>query len=69
MDVHFIFEGTGFLRYQVRMMTGTLIAVGQNRIDSYDVQRMLDAKDKSVCRYNAASCGLYLVEVKFSYNA
>lgn len=47
MDVHFIFEGTGFLRYQVRMMTGTLIAVGQHKIGVDDVQRMLDAKDKS----------------------
>ena len=65
-DVHFIFEGTGFLRYQVRMMTGTLIAVGQHKIDIDDVQRMLDAKDKSACRYNAPSCGLYLVEVKYN---
>ena len=66
MDVHFIFEGTGFLRYQVRMMTGTLIAVGQHKIGVDDVQRMLDAKDKSACRYNASSCGLYLVEVKYN---
>ena len=64
-DVHFIFEGTGFLRYQVRMMTGTLIAVGQHKIDADDVQRMLDAKNKSACRYNAPSCGLYLVEVMY----
>lgn len=48
------------------MMTGTLIAVGQHKIDIDDVQRMLDAKDKSACRYNAPSCGLYLVEVKYN---
>lgn len=52
--------------YQVRMMTGTLIAVGQHKIGVDDVQRMLDAKDKSACRYNASSCGLYLVEVKYN---
>ena len=48
------------------MMTGTLIAVGQHKIGVDDVQRMLDVKDKSACRYNASSCGLYLVEVKYN---
>ena len=38
----------------------------QHKIDIDDVQRMLDAKDKSACRYNASSCGLYLVEVKYN---
>lgn len=64
-DVHFIYEGTGFLRYQVRMMTGTLIAVGQHKIDIQDVKTILEAKNKEACRYNANACGLYLVEVKY----
>ena len=61
--IRFIFEGSGFLRYQVRMMTGTLLAVGNNQIEPEDVKVMLDQKDKSACRYNAAPQGLYLVEV------
>lgn len=65
-DVHFIFEGNGFLRYQVRMMVGTLIAVGQHKIDVEDVEWILHQKDKHACRYNAPSCGLYLVEVKYN---
>ena len=65
-DVHFIFEGNGFLRYQVRMMVGTLIAVGQHKIDVEDVRWILNQKDKHACRYNAPSCGLYLVEVKYN---
>lgn len=64
-EVRFIFEGNGFLRYQVRMMTGTLIAVGRNQITPYDVKKMLDAKDKNACRYNAQPHGLYLMEVKY----
>lgn len=64
-DIHFIYEGTGFLRYQVRMMTGTLIAVGQHKIDPITVKTILDQKDKDACRYNADPCGLYLVEVKY----
>lgn len=45
-DVHFLFEGNGFLRYQVRMMTGTLIEVGKQRIQPLDVQHMLLEKIK-----------------------
>ena len=64
-NIHFIFEGNGFLRYQVRMMTGTLLAAGKNQIEPMDVKRMLEAKNKEVCRYNAHPYGLYLMEVKY----
>ena len=62
-DYYFSFEGNGFLRYQVRMMTGTLIEVGKQTIAPLDVQKMLDLKDKEACRYNASPQGLYLMEV------
>lgn len=65
-EVHFIFEGTGFLRYQVRMMVGTLIAVGQHKIEPKDVEWILEQKNKEACRYNAKACGLYLVGVNYS---
>lgn len=64
-DIRFIYEGTGFLRYQVRMMTETLIMVGSNKIDIEEVKRILDKKDKSACRYNASPNGLYLVHVNY----
>ena len=64
-DVHFLFEGNGFLRYQVRMMTGTLIEVGKQRIQPLDVQQMLLEKNKEVCRYNAPPQGLYLMKVRY----
>lgn len=62
-DYYFSFEGNGFLRYQVRMMTGTLIEVGKQTITALDVQKMLDLKDKEACRFNASPQGLYLMEV------
>lgn len=65
-EIHFVFEGTGFLRYQVRMMVGTLIAVGQKKIEPEKVEWILEQRDKEACRYNAKACGLYLVEVKYS---
>lgn len=64
-DIRTIFEGTGFLRYQVRMMMGTLIEVGKRRLDPMDVKRILDAKNKNACRYNAQAQGLYLVKVNY----
>ena len=64
-DVRFEFEGSGFLRYQVRMMSAVLIAAGEGKINPVDVKKMLDAKDKHACRYNAPAQGLYLKEVKY----
>ena len=60
-----IFEGTGFLRYQVRMMMATLLAVGKGKIEPIRVREILEACDKDACRYNASACGLYLVEVNY----
>lgn len=63
--VQMIFEGNGFLRYMVRMLAQTLIEAGKHRISKAEIQKMLDAKDKHVCRYKAAPQGLYLVEVRY----
>ena len=64
-DIRFVFIGDGFLRYQVRMMSATLIAAGEGKIVPEDVKKMLDAKDKHACRYNASAQGLYLMEVYY----
>lgn len=58
-----IYEGNGFMRYMVRMLTGTLIEVGRRRLHYDEVKVMLEAKSKTACRYNAKPCGLYLMEV------
>lgn len=64
-DVHFIFEGNGFLRYQVRMMVGVLEAAGRGKIRPEDIGRMLEMKNKEASRYNAPAQGLFLVEVEY----
>ena len=63
--IQLIFRGDGFLRYQVRMMAQTIIETGLHHLEVKDVKRMLDACDKHACRYKAAACGLYLVEVNY----
>lgn len=64
-DIYTCFESNGFLRYQVRMMMGTLIEVGKHHIPAEKVKEILDAKDKMACRYNAKPYGLYLMKVNY----
>lgn len=63
--VHFIFEGSGFLRYMVRMLVQTIIEVGKHTLTVEEVKMMLEAKSKHLCRFKAQPEGLYLVEVKY----
>lgn len=63
--VRFIFEGNGFLRYMVRMISQTLIETGKHRLEIEDVQAMLEGKNKHLCRYKAQPEGLYLVHVYY----
>lgn len=64
--LHFRLEGNSFLRYMVRMIVGTLIEAGRDRLSVQEVKAMLEAKDKEACRYKAPGSGLYLVEVRYS---
>ena len=59
------FEGKGFLRYMVRLITGTLIEAGRGRLTYDEVANMLAIKDKDVCKYNAKPWGLYLADIEY----
>jgi tRNA pseudouridine38-40 synthase len=63
--VRISFYGEGFLRYMVRMLTGTMLEVGRGRITLEDVQKIMDRRDKTACRYNAKPHGLSLVKVYY----
>lgn len=63
--VRLIFEGKGFLRYMVRMITQVLIEVGLGRLNSQDIQSMFDLNNKQACKLNAPAQGLVLVEVRY----
>lgn len=64
-DLVLIFKGKGFMRHMVRMIVGTLLQVASHRFTLADVQAMLDAKSKEVCKWNAEPQGLYLVKVDY----
>lgn len=57
------FEGDGFMRYMVRMIVGTLIEVGLERITTEEVQKILEDDKRKVVSYKAPANGLYLEKV------
>ena len=59
------FEGTGFLRYQVRNMVGILIRVGENKISPEDVEKILESKDRTKSGKTAPAEGLYLTKINY----
>lgn len=59
------YYGKGFLRYMVRMMTAELMEVGKGAIQPEDIQKILDARSKTISRKNAPANGLTLMEVDY----
>ena len=58
-----VFVGTGFLRYMVRNMVGTLIMVGQGKIKSEDIITILKKEDRIYAGKTSKPEGLYLKNV------
>jgi len=62
-QITFVFVGTGFLRYMVRNMVGTLIMVGQGKIKSEDIINILKEENRVAAGKTAKPEGLYLKNV------
>lgn len=54
-----------FLHHQVRNMAGALKFVGEGRWTLEDLQRALDAKDRTKGPFMAPACGLYFIKVDY----
>ena len=59
------FLGTGFMRYQVRNMIGTLIEIGEGKRKSEDIIDILAAEDRRKAGKTANHEGLYLKDVLY----
>ena len=55
----------GFLRYMVRSIAGTLMAVGRGELDEKLVSRAINEGDRSLSAATAPACGLTLVSVRY----
>ncbi|HEV2707089.1 MAG TPA: tRNA pseudouridine(38-40) synthase TruA [Pyrinomonadaceae bacterium] len=63
VEIHASAEG--FLRYMVRSIAGTLLAVGRGEKDTETVARALATGDRTLVGATAPACGLTLVEVHY----
>lgn len=63
--VTILFTGTGFFRYMVRNMVGTLIEIGEGRKKSEDITTILTSKDRIKAGKTANPEGLYLNNVVY----
>ena len=65
-EIHIIYKGEGFLQYMVRILTGTLIEVGEGKRDADSMPDILKALDRKKAGAAAPACGLTLTEVKYN---
>jgi tRNA pseudouridine38-40 synthase len=56
-------EGTAFLRNMVRILAGSLVAVGKGKMTPDQVEALLTSGDRSQAGVTAPACGLTLVRV------
>lgn len=58
-------EADGFLRFMVRNMVGTLVAVGLGKLPASKVQHILKSKDRAQAGATAPPQGLFLIDVTY----
>lgn len=58
-------RGTAFLRHMVRIMTGTLVAVGKGKLKPGAMPGIIEARDRASAGMTAPPQGLVLVKVEY----
>ncbi len=61
--IEFRISADGFLRYMVRSIAGTLLAVGRGELDRQQVKRAIEEGDRSIVGATAPAKGLTLLNV------
>ena len=64
-EIRFTYTGDGFLYHMVRILTGTLLEVGQKKRPPEDVRRVLNGKDRQLAGPLVPPQGLALMEVGY----
>ena len=63
--VCFRVSANGFLYNMVRILAGTLLAVGQEKLEPTDIKRITEQKDRALAGSTMPACGLYLNRVVY----
>lgn len=58
-------RGTAFLRHMVRIMVGTLVAVGKGKVSPTEVASIIEAKERAAAGMTAPPQGLFLIKVEY----
>lgn len=64
-ELIFTFRGDGFLYKMIRIMVGTLLKIGNNRMPEDGIPAIIAAKDRNLAGPTAHPEGLYLKEVSY----
>lgn len=64
-EIIFTVEARSFIYHQVRNMVGTLMQVGNGKLQPDDVKRILEACDRTKAGISAPAYGLYLNKVMY----
>jgi tRNA pseudouridine38-40 synthase len=63
--VELTISADGFLRYMVRSIAGTLLAVGRGEMDAELIKRSISEGERSLAGATAPACGLTLLSVRY----
>lgn len=64
-ELRLFYTGDGFLQNMVRILTGTLIEVGDGRRAPEDITRILEVRNREAAGYTVPACGLSLLSVEY----
>ncbi|HAX74197.1 MAG TPA: tRNA pseudouridine(38-40) synthase TruA [Firmicutes bacterium] len=65
-ELTFRFVGSGFLRYMIRILVGTLLEVGEGKKQPEQIPVIIEAKNRRLAGRTASPEGLYLVRVQYN---
>ncbi|MCX7965564.1 MAG: tRNA pseudouridine(38-40) synthase TruA [Syntrophorhabdaceae bacterium] len=63
--IYIVIEATGFLRFMVRTITGTLILIGAGKIKEDAIKEIIESKDRDMAGQTAPARGLFLKEITY----
>ena len=64
-ELRIYYTGDGFLQNMIRILTGTLIEIGDGRRNPEEIVEILAAKDRERAGYTVPACGLTLLDVTY----
>jgi len=64
-EIIYTVEATGFLKYMVRTLVGTLLEIGKGKLEPDDIDKLFKLKKRSLSSPTAPSKGLCLVKVNY----